>query len=122
MTMQAPRRYPNVGELEQLVYALVANWVGQLAEFTAYSITLELRNGRPDLEIEHGYVRDLVNVDMTPRLGVVYTTEMRNWNGNVATTFVPLSNVVQQPGQQAFTAPPPKLPTGSIFNWDDDNT
>lgn len=114
------RRDPNPGELETLVTNLVAAWVGQLAEFTAYAVTMQLRADRPDLEIYHGDVRYLVNVDMTPRLGSVYTTEDRDWFGTVATTFIPMANVVNQPGMHAFTAPKPQLPTGSIFNWDDE--
>lgn len=116
------RRDPNPGELEQLVTAIVNNWVGQLAEFTAYAVTLQLRADRPDLEVYHDHVRFLANDAMTPRLGSVYTTEARDWFGTVATTFIPMANVVNQPGMQAFAAPKPQLPTGSIFNWDDDNT
>lgn len=122
MTLQAPRRDPNPGELEQLVSALIANWVGQLAEFTAYAVTLELRAAHPDLEIFHDDVRYLVADDMAPRLGNVYMTELRNWNGTLANTYVPAQNVVQSTSQKAFTPPKPQLPSGSIFNWDDDNT
>lgn len=118
--LQPIRRIPDPSELMTLVTTLLANWIGQLAEFTAYSVTLELRAANPDLEIAHDDVRFLVADEMAPRLGVTYMTEQRDWFGTIANTYVPAANVVQQPGQKAFTAPKPQLPTGSIFKWDDE--
>lgn len=58
----ATRRAPLPGELETLVMEEIARLIGIGLEFTAYTVTQNLRSSNPGVEINHAAVRDVIFV------------------------------------------------------------
>lgn len=81
---------PDPSDLEQwVVDALNANLAAK-TEFTAFDVTQIIRKAQPGINVQHQSVRDLVHAYMGTAVATgVYTTEDRDYNGNLAITFVP---------------------------------
>lgn len=128
------RNLPSVSELEKMVNDQVAVHTTAKDEFTAYTITLELRTKFPDIEIEHREVRQMVLNAML--LNNDYTVMVKNYNGEDANTYVPVTMAnnpavatIATPGVIANT-PSTSNPLSNLVNaivgkkidWDDDDT
>lgn len=104
-----------------LVQQKLAELMAAKAEFTAYTITLALRQDNPLLEIIHEDVRQIVHDQMQQFLGVDYDVEDRQYpDTNWALTYFPyqpITVVAQQPAQ--ITAPAPQLPASILTTLDD---
>lgn len=81
--------------------------------FTAYAITLALRNANPDLEIAHEDVRVMVHSKMYERIqqGLSYNAELRDWHGQEALTYFHEDAAALPTGTAVLSLPSP-------IDWD----
>lgn len=84
------RTDPDPADVEQWVVDALNTKVGAKAEFTAFDITREIRAAQPATNVRHDEVRSLVHMYMATMIaGGLYTSEDRDYSGNIAITFVP---------------------------------
>lgn len=121
---QHPRRPVDAATLHRLVDLQVMGFISRLQEFTAYTVTVNLRHFNPTLEIIHEEVRQRVHFYMQNIYAgqlPAYDFEDRVYlGGQVALTYFPLTAVIShtvtvshvpQPTPKPLPPPPMPAPT-----------
>lgn len=91
------RIVPNEEELYELMIEELELWAKQGKDFTAYDMTVHLRQLAPSLEISHDEVRDLMwYANDNEAFMKLYTVEWRDYDtGQQARTWTPLKAPLQ---------------------------
>lgn len=107
--MPRKRRPINRNDLYLLVETEVMRRVTTRQTFTAYGITLALREANPGLVILHHEVRERVH-DLMANVSFLqhpYQMEWRSYNGNPARTYIPCDLLITD-GERPAT----------VIDWD----
>ena len=146
--VQATRTLPTLAVLNGLVMQALHELTANKASFTAFSVTLRLRQSHPMYEIEHlrtestqgvktvqEIVHELMEIFCDDISTNNYVSEWHNWgrdgmddpNGSPAMTYIHIDNlspVVSLPTVPVTDDPnigtQPALPVGNVISWDED--
>lgn len=108
-------------DLEQLVNDVLDDYTVNENDFTAYDITLLLRQDNPTTEIMHSVIRQIVHDSMWTRIqsGLPYSAEQRDYNGQTALTYFyqdPAAITVDDVVTGSVPTPPTLLDWDSFLN------
>lgn len=106
-------------DLEALVEDQLEQYVQNHDEFTAYDVTLALRENNPDTEILNVRVRPIVHDSMWRRIqnGLTYAAEDRDYNGTAALTYYFDDQVTTLPDAATITTPTGQQVTIDLSQW-----